>query len=166
MLKLFGNNSGYDASSQGGHSQALRAIDALYEQEMQANMAALAEQRRKTRRFRSAISLTEYWPFAVGIALSCFAPQISEFVAPFRPWGMWLAFPFAAIAGRPEMNLNGDLATSLPLLFMYAQFPIEGLLARFALKGHVTVPRVAGQILFLHLLAIVELYLVSGPLGK
>ncbi len=166
MLKLFGNKSGYDAGSQGGHSQALRAIDALYQQEMQANMAALAEQRRKSRRFRSAVSLTEYWPFAVGIALSCFAPQISEFVAPFRPWGMWIAFPFASIVGRPEMNLNGDLATSLPLLFMYAQFPIEGLLARFALRGHVTVPRVVGQVMFLHLLAIVELYLVSGPLGK
>lgn len=166
MLKLFGNNSGYDAGSQGGHSTALRAIDALYQQEMQANMAALAAQRRRTRRFQSAISLTEYWPFAVGIALSCFAPQIGEFVAPFRPWGMWIAFPFAAIAGRPEMNLKGDLATSLPLLFMYAQFPIEGLLARFALKGHVTVPRVLGQIMFLHLLAIVELYLVSGPWGK
>jgi hypothetical protein len=166
MLKLSENKSGSDAGSQGGHSQALRAIDALYQQEMQANMAALAEQRRKSRRFRSAVSLTEYWPFAVGVALSCFAPQISEFVSPFRPWGMWLAFPFAAIAGRPEMNLNGDLATSLPLMFMYAQFPIEGLLARFALKGHVTVPRVVGQMLFLHLLAVVELYLSTGTLGK
>lgn len=166
MLKLFGDKSGYDAGSQGGHSQALRAIDALYQEEMQANMAALAEQRRKSRRFRSAVSLTEYWPFAVGIALSCFAPQISEFAASYRPWGMWLAFPFAAIAGRPEMNLRGELAASLPLMFMYAQYPIEGLLARFALKGHVTIPRVAGQILFLHLLAVVELYLSTGNLGK
>ena len=59
---------------------------------------------------------------------------------------------------------NG-LAATLPLLILYAQFPIEGLLARFALRGRVTVARVLGQVLFLHLMGALELWLISGPWG-
>jgi hypothetical protein len=165
MLKRAGSKSGYRDGSQGSHTQALQAIDALYEREIQANMAALSEQRRRSRLQRSAVNLTEYWPFAVGIVLSCFVPQLRDFVEQFRPYGMWVVFPFAAIATRPEISSGSEISSLMPLMFMYAQFPLEGLLARFGLKGHVTVPRVLGQVLFLHLFAITELWLVSGPWG-
>lgn len=166
MLKLFGNKSEPGAGSDGGYSQALRAIDSLYERELQANMAALAEQRRKTRLHRSATNWAEYWPFALGIALSCFVPQLHAIMEPLQPWGLWIVFPFASIATRPEVVTSSNAAGYLPLLFMYAQFPMEGLMARFALRGHVTAPRVFGQILFLHLFATTQLWLVNGPWGK
>jgi hypothetical protein len=165
MSKFFGNKFGGNARLQGSRSAGISAIDALYKREMQANLAALTERRRKTRRIRSVRDWAEYWPVAVGIVISSFAPQIVALVSPFRPWGMWLAFPFASIASRPELGMNEGLAATLPLIILYAQFPLEGLLARFALRGRVTVLRVLGQMLFLHLLGALELWLVSGPWG-
>jgi hypothetical protein len=165
MLKFFGIKLGSNARSQGSRSVGISAIDALYEREMQANLAALTERRRKTRSHRSVMDWAEYWPLAVGIVLSCFAPQLVELVSPFRPWGMWLVYPFASIAARPELGMSEGLAATLPLLILYAQFPIEGLLARFALRGRVTVARVLGQVLFLHLMGALELWLISGPWG-
>jgi hypothetical protein len=161
MLKFFGVKSRFGAGSQDSHASALQAIDSLYQQEVQANMAALSEQRRKTRRHQSAINWTEYWPFAIGVALSCFVPQMREFLDAYRPWGNWIFFPFASIAIRPEVVLRSQTAAYLPLFFMYAQFPIEGLMARFSLRGHVTVLRVAGQVIFLHLFALAQLWLVN-----
>jgi len=113
---------------------------------------------------QSATNWIEYWPFALGIVVSCFVPQLHEMMESFRPWGMWIVFPFASIVGSPEMNLHA--VASLPILFMYIQYPLEGLLARFGMRGHVTVARVFGQVLFLHLLALAELWLVSSPYGR
>lgn len=166
MFNLFGNKSGFDAGPDAGYSQALSAIDALYEREMQANMAALAEQRRKTRMQQSATHWVEYWPFALGVVISCFVPQVHALIESFRPWGMWIVFPFASILGNPEMNFANNAIAYLPVLFMYAQYPLEGLLARFGMRGHVTPGRVFGQVLVLHLFAIAELWLVNGPWGR
>lgn len=163
MLKSFGSKLGTKARSKGNRLTGISAVEELYKREMLANLAALAERRRKTRRHRSVTDWTEYWPVAMGIVISCFAPQLHDFVAPFRPWGMWIVFPFAAIVDRPEVGLSQNLATTLPLMIMYAQFPLEGLLARFALRGRVTVLRVLGQVLFLHLMVFVELWLVTSP---
>jgi hypothetical protein len=165
MLNFFGNKSGFD-STLDHHVSGYQAIDALYEREMQANLAALSKQRQKSRRYQSAASWAEYWPFAVGVAISCFVPQLREVVEAFRPWGTWILFPFAAIANRPEVSLSNQVISNMPLLFMYAQFPIEGLMARFALRGNVTFLRVVGQVIFLHLFALTELWLVNSPLGK
>lgn len=165
MLNFFGNKSGFDAT-QDHHVSGFQAIDALYEREMQANLAALSKQRQKSRRYQSAASWAEYWPFAVGVAISCFVPQLREVVEAFRPWGTWILFPFAAIANRPEISLGNQIISNMPLFFMYAQFPIEGMMARFALRGNVTFLRVLGQVLFLHVFALVELWLVNSPIGK
>jgi hypothetical protein len=166
MLNFFGNKSGFGARSDGGYSEALQAIDSLYQRELQANMAALSEQRRKARLKTSAKNWSEYWPFAVGIVLSCFVPQLRDLIDPLRPWEMWMVFPFASIAGRPEVALASQAAAYVPLLFMYIQFPLEGLMARFALRGQVTVARVLGQVVFLHLFAMTELWLVNSPWGR
>jgi len=164
MLNIFGNKSemGHGES----HLSGYEAIDALYEQEMQTNLAALSEQRRKSRRYQAANNWAEYWPFAVGVAISCFVPQLRDFVDMYRPWGMWILFPFASIATRPEITVSNQIVSNLPLFFMYAQFPMEGLMARIALRGNVTFPRVLGQVLFLHLFAMVELWLVNSPFAK
>jgi hypothetical protein len=166
MLNIFGDKSGMGPGAQDIHASSLEAIDALYEQEMQANLAALTEQRRKSRRYQSAATWAEYWPFAVGVAISCFVPQMRDFIDAFRPWGTWILFPFAAIANRPEVSVGNQIITNMPLFFMYAQFPIEGLMARFALRGQVSPFRVVGQVVFLHLFALLELWLVNSPLAR
>jgi hypothetical protein len=166
MLNIFGNNSDMDSGTQDSHISAFRAIDALYEQEMQSNMAALTEQRRKSRRYRSAAEWAEYWPFAVGVAISCFVPQLRDFVDAFRPWGLWILFPFAAIASHAESTFSNPFIANMPLFFMFAQFPIEGLMSRIAFRGHVTPLRVLGQVIVLHFFALVELWLVSSPLTR
>jgi hypothetical protein len=164
MLKIF--NRSKMGSAQNNRVSAFQAIDALYEQEMQVNLAALAEERRKSRLRQTAINWSEYWPFAVGVAISCFVPQLRDFVDAYRPWGMWILFPFAAIANRPEVAPSSQLIANVPLFFMFMQFPIEGLLARIAFRGNVSPFRVLGQVFFLHLFAIVELWLVNSPLTR
>ncbi len=162
MLKRSGKKSGPNAGSQASHSAALEAIDALYTLEMKANLAALRDQRRRTRLHQTVSNWTEYWPVAVGIVISLFAPQLRDMVSVFRPWGMWIVFPFVSLAGRPEVYMGDGMAALLPLVMLYAQFPLEGLLARVALKGNVTLTGVFGQVLFFHTLCIIELWLVNG----
>ena len=89
---------------QSNGSDALQVIDALYNLEMQANLMALQHQRRKERVSRSLSEWAEYWPMALGIVVSLFAPQLREFVEPYRPWGLWVSFPMVALTMRPEMN--------------------------------------------------------------
>lgn len=166
MPKLFEMKARTEATQQNSGSVGRKAIDALYEQELETNLAALQENRRKNRRHRSIRDWTEYWPLAVGIVLSVLTPQLRLLIEPYRPWGEWIVFPFAALLNRPEMNLKGDLAYTLPHTFMYLQFPIEGLLARVGLAGRVTLPRCLGLVLLLHGCALLELWLTGGRFGR
>ena len=149
-----------------GDPSAIAAFDVICRLQMKANLAEIRrmgqDERRRSRR-RWLIGL---WPVAMGLILGCFAPQLRDLVAPFQPWGSWLLFPFAVIAARPELHLTGELARILPLAALYAQFPIEGLLARMILRRHVTAPGVAREIFFFHFLGAAQLCLVSGALAQ
>lgn len=117
----------------------------------------------RTRRFLG--SLVRLWPVAVGIALGFLAPQLHAILDRFEPWGMWLVFPFAVLACRPEFHVASQ-SGSLPMLILYAQFPIEGMVARLALGRRVTVPGVAGQIFYLHYLAALQLAMIGGAVTQ
>lgn len=167
MLRRFWKQSGQNSpSAQVSHSAALEAIDALYKQETQANIAALRERRRRARVDHSLKASVEYWPVAVGIALSFFAPELRVLVEPFGQWGMWVVFPFVALAHRPEVYMGDYMAAMLPMAMLYLQFPLEGLLAKAILKGRVTPPRVILQVVYFHSLCILELWLVSGEFWR
>jgi hypothetical protein len=162
MPKLFGRQS--DESKQGKSSAALDAIDALYSLEMKANIVALSQQRRSARLHKSLAQWSEYWPVAIGIIASFFAPQLREFVDPYRPWGLWVSFPMVALSIRPEIQMGSTLAAFLPTAMLYLQFPLEGLLAKFALRGNVSVYGVMVQVLYFHGLCIMQLWLLNGGL--
>jgi hypothetical protein len=164
MPKRFGTQS--DDAPQGNGSAALAAIDALYDLEMKSNLLALRQQRRTERLHRSLAQWSEYWPMAVGILISCFAPQIREFVEPYRPWGLWVSFPMVALFIRPEVYLGSKIAAILPTAMLYLQFPLEGLLAKIALRGNVRPYGVMVQVLYFHGLCIMELWLVNGGLWR
>lgn len=159
---LFGSQS--DEAPPVNNASALEAIDALYNMEMQANLMYLRQQRRRDRLSKSMSEWATYWPMALGILVSCFTPQLREFVEQFRPWGLWISFPMVALASRPEVYLGSKMAALLPTALMYAQFPLEGLLAKIALKGNVTPYGVVMQVLYFHALCLMELWLVSGGL--
>ena len=164
MQKLFGAQS--DEPAQGNNAGALDMIDALYKIEMHANILAIREQQRRARFDKSMAQWAQYWPVALGILISLFAPQLREFVEAYRPWGLWLSFPMVALAIRPEVHMGSAMAAYLPTALVYLQFPLEGLLAKVALKGHITVHGVIVQVVFFHGLCIIDLWLLSGGLWQ
>jgi hypothetical protein len=110
--------------------------------------------------------MVNLWPIAAGLVLGLMAPQLSALMARFEPWGMGLVFPFAVLAGRPELQTGNPLISNLPLLVLYAQFPLEGLVVRLLLGRRVTVPGVAGQVFYFHYLAGLQLLMIGGALTR
>ena len=162
MLMRSRTKPGLDTGAQGNRSDALAAIDALYAQEMKANIAALRERRRTggTKSRCRVWSSIGRWPWVL-----CSAFSLRKCATCWPRWGngrMWLIFPFVVIAQRPEIYMGDQMAVILPMVMLYIQFPLEGLLAKIALKGNVTISGVAGQVLFYHLLGVTELWLVNG----
>ncbi len=162
MLRLFGKKSGTNPASQRSFSEAQAAVEALYAMETQANLAALRERQRNNKNEKMVAHYLEYWPMAIGIAISLVAAQIHDMLLPLGPWAMGLVFPFVVIAGRPEIYMGDKVAALLPVAMLYLQFPLEGFMARTVLKGKVTVHGVIVQVLFYHMLGIVELILLNG----
>lgn len=103
-----------------------------------------------------------YWPLALGLALGVAAPHLRTLLMRSHPWSMWVVFPLVLLAGRPEVQAAGSIAGGLPLLMLYLQFPLEGLLVQAALRRRVTVRGVAGQVFYFHYLAAIQLLMVSG----
>ena len=85
-------------------------------------------------------------------------------LAASAPWAMNIVFPFVVLAGRPELHLSGALAHYLPLVMLYAQFPLDGLIARKVLKRKIKISGVAMQVCLYHFLGATEILLLSGAL--
>ena len=130
--------SGSNAGAQINGCDALRVIEALYDLELQANIAVIREEQRDERRHRSLAEWSSYWPVALGILGSSL---------------------------QPEMRMGSWMAAMLPTAAMYLQFPLEGLLARFTLRKGLTVRRVIEQVGCFHGLCIVDLWLLNGGVG-
>ena len=64
---------------------------------------------------------------------------------------MWIVFPFVVLTGRRDIGLSGQLTTILPPVFLYLQFPVEGILAYFSLTRRAPVAVALAPALFLHL---------------
>src|ERR1700690_1750713 len=113
MLGLFGKKSGANDSALVNRSNALEAVEALYAMETQANLAALRERQRDNKQQKMVAHYLEYWPMAVGIAISLVASQIHDMLLPLGPWAMSIVFPFVVIAGRPEIYMGDKVAALL-----------------------------------------------------
>jgi hypothetical protein len=117
-------------------------------------------------RFKQRIeSIVRSWPIFVGLILAFFAPVLSEVVGVFKPWGMWLVFPFVSLAMRPELHFSGRLGEIVPQAVLFLQFPMEAYFAKKFLRGRVTFSGVAGQIFLYHFLGVAQLFLVCRALG-
>jgi hypothetical protein len=157
---------GKNAPAPGTPGYSLAYIETMWKIDMDAAIARLhrrleAERKKMTRQYWA-----RFWPVAAGIAVACFAPELREMLdLLFKPWGEGLVFPFVVLLERPELHLHGTLATALPHLMLYAEFPLEGLLAKSIIVGKVTPVAVFGRIACLHLLASTLLLMVSGAIS-
>jgi len=100
-------------------------------------------------------------PVAVGVALAAAAPQLRDLLAVYEPWGMRVVFPFVLVAGLHEIGLSDEMTRTLPQLMLYLQFPLEGLLTRLTLRRGVKARAAIGQLIFLHAVSAIVLWIVA-----
>ena len=104
------------------------------------------------------------WPAIFGIILAIIAPQIWDKVShDYGQAGIRWVFPFVKLLGRPELGLSPQLTQALPQLFVYLQFPLEGLLISFFISRGTKYGRAIIQIGFVHFIAAFVLWLLSKP---
>jgi hypothetical protein len=133
----------------------------LRRQEAAAGLALLEEKRRDERDEKRLRNLLSMWPLGVGILLAGFAPAMMSVAEAAGPVSVMLIFPFVVLASRPELQV-GPITHILPTFMLYAQFPIEGLLARIILRRPVLPISVTVQVLLFHFLGIVEVWMLNG----
>jgi len=133
----------------------------LRQKEVQAGLALLEERREAERRQRMRDRITKLWPLWLGLLLGVLGPAIHLSLESVGAWSVILVYPFVVLAGRPELQA-GPITHALPAIMLYAQFPIEGLLACIILKHHVRPWGVVGQVFLFHFLGLLELVMLSG----
>jgi hypothetical protein len=138
--------------------------DSIRQLEMIVVLDRIRVQKQKERHRQLLLSLVSLWPIAIGLCLAGFAPRLYVRVSPYQPWALWILFPFVVLSRRPELHLGGEIARLLPIVLLYAQFPLDGLLARISARKQVTIFAVALQMFFMRFLYIAELVMVSGVL--
>jgi hypothetical protein len=158
----------FDTSTSDGQPECFRATFTSFPthiRQLEAERAYFCAWLR-AHRFRASLrAVGRLWPIGVGIALGLVAPQLCALVSRFEPWGLWLVFPFAVLALRPELHAAQQLG-NLPHMILYAQFPLEGLIVRTILGRRVTILGVAGQVLYFHYLAGLQLLLIGGAVTQ
>jgi len=73
-------------------------------------------------------SYVSFWPIAVGLFLSGFAPEWASIAAQAGIWVVRFTFPFALLAMHREIGIDNQMAMVLPQMAVYAQLPIDGAL--------------------------------------
>lgn len=101
-------------------------------------------------------------PVAVGVVLGFCAPMLQGLLANFQPWGMRAVFPFVLLSGLRETGFSDEFTRTLPQIMLLIQFPVEGLLAKFMVSRGVKLSSALGQLVFLHALCALVLFLVAG----
>lgn len=90
------------------------------------------------------------WPLAGGLILALVAPMIQSELMFAPRWLMWLVFPFVMLTGRRDLGLPEALFTTLPIVILYLQFPLEGLLTFFSLSRRAPVAVALAPAFFIH----------------
>lgn len=90
------------------------------------------------------------WPLAGGLLLAALAPILQSELLYVPHWVMWIVFPFVVLTGRRDLGLNEQLTNFLPMVILYIQFPIEGLLTFFSLSRRAPVAVALAPAFFLH----------------
>ncbi len=138
------------------------AWEAQQKRERDASLAVLRARQNAEHQRRLWSWLVGCWPTGVGVLLGAASPGLKAGAAALGHWCVVLVFPFVLLAARPEIQVGGPITSALPAIMVYAQFPIEGWLARFILKRRTKVSSVVVQVFLFHFLGICELLMLSG----
>lgn len=106
--------------------------------------------------------LASWWPVAAGVLLGCLAPWLRDLLLPYEPWGMRMVFPFVQLSGLHETGFSDELTRTIPQVMLFLQFPLEGLLTKFTLGRGMRLTGALGQLVFLHGVCVLVLWLVGG----
>jgi hypothetical protein len=140
-------------------------IELIWQKEMDLALERLHKRLEAERKKLSRQYWARFWPVAVGIGMTFFAPTLKEILNLFfHPWGMGLVFPFVVLSGRPELHLGSHWASVVPQWMLYLEFPLEGFLIKSIITGKVKPMAVLGRLACLHLMAAALLLMVSGAI--
>ena len=122
-----------------------------------------ARRRRQAQFYRWAVT---FWPVAVGVVMAFYAPMLQDLAARFAPWATTLLFPLSALAADRGMHFTWATAQAVSQFMLFAQFPLDGVLARLVLKPRPTLFSVCGQVICMHAIPLLFLALVNGSLSQ
>lgn len=103
------------------------------------------------------------WPLVVGLCLGFMAPEALKIANSLGLWAGRLAFPLTLLVARPEFGYSRSAANILSSIFLYAQFPLEGLLAMLNLRRHIALWPTLSRLALLHLAGAALLWLLERP---
>ncbi len=103
------------------------------------------------------------WPFVVGLCLGFLAPEALNFANALGYWGGRLAFPLTLLAVRPEFGYSPHAANVLSTIFLYLQFPLEGVLAMLNLRRHMPLRSTMSRLAILHIAGAALLWMLERP---
>jgi hypothetical protein len=111
------------------------------------------------------LKLTSFWPVAVGLFLSGFAPEWQSIAAQAGIAVMRFTFPYAMLAMHREIGIDSQMAGFLPQFAVFAQLPLDGLMMTFAIARGKSLRTAILQVTYVHALCAFVLWLLTF-LGK
>jgi hypothetical protein len=140
---------------------SIAALDLIYSRIIQANLAILRRKQLDEQRQRRLEKLAALLPFGLGLLLGALCPQLEAIARSYGAAGMTLIFPFVELASRPEIQFD-SIMHQLPSIMLFAQFPLEGLVAWCMLKRGLGPMRVAADVVLIHCFGILDLWLLGA----
>jgi hypothetical protein len=128
--------------------------------EVQVELQLKAESQRPPKA-RASFTVATLWPVAVGIFLAGFAPEWQAMATQMGVWVMRFAFPLSLLAMRHDLGLDAQMSTMLPQIALYAQLPLDGVLAALTLARGKSLRAVLVQLLLVHGVCAFVLWLLS-----
>ncbi len=114
----------------------------------------------------SIFSIASWWPVAVGIFLSGFAPEWHSMFAQAGIWALRATFPLTILATHREIGLDDQFAAMAPQIALYVQLPLEGLLTMFTLARGRSLQAAVIQLILVHAVCVLVLWLLTMAPGQ
>jgi hypothetical protein len=110
---------------------------------------------------KMGLKLTSFWPVAVGLFLSGFAPEWHAMAAQAGLWAMRFTFPYAMLATHREIGIDARMAGLLPQFAIFAQLPLDGLMMTLAIARGKNLKTAIVQVTMVHALCAFVLWLLT-----
>lgn len=134
----------------------------LDRRDFEGHLADLHTRLHRERRAQFYRNLSNLWPIALGIAMSCCATSLRDAVAGYAPILAKFLFPLSVLAAFHDTHLGPDAMPTLSQVMLYAQFFVDGLVACILLRQRSHWLTVCAQIALFHGLFLLSIGWVAG----